>query len=101
MHVELLACQLLAGPGPNWVSDMPRKRGKPVGITDQGEAVPAQVTFPSWLQGPSDSPAAQLQGVIRACLRVRLEDRWSSEMVHTTLHSIMLDNGWSAGMMDS
>ena len=69
-------------------------------MSKQGGAVPAQVTFPPWLQGPPDSPEAKLQGVIRACLRVRLEERWTSEVVHLTLHGMMMQYGWSSGMMD-
>ena len=72
-----------------------------VGISEQGEAVSAQVTFPPWLQGPPDSPEAKLQGVIKACLRVRLKDRWPSDVVHLTLHAMMLQYGWSSGMMDT
>ncbi|KAL3140831.1 Suppressor of Sensor Kinase (SLN1) [Trebouxia sp. C0010 RCD-2024] len=57
--------------------------------------------LPPWLQGPPDSPEAKLQGVIRACLRVRLKDRWPSDVVHLTLHAMMLQYGWSSGMMDT
>ncbi|KAL3148099.1 Suppressor of Sensor Kinase (SLN1) [Trebouxia sp. C0009 RCD-2024] len=83
-----------------YLRDLLTEPGKP-DYADQGEDVSAQVTFPPWLQGPPDSPEAQLQGVIRACLRVRLKDRWPSDVVHLTLHAMMLQYGWSSGMMDT
>ena len=72
-----------------------------LGISEQCEAVPVQVTFPSWLDGTPDSPEAKLKWIIRACLHVRLQDRWLSDQVHVALHEIMVQHGWSDNMQDT
>ena len=70
-----------------------------VGTSKQCEDLSAQVTFPSWLHGDPNSAEAQLKGIIRACLRVRLRDRWRSDKLHIALHQIMLQYGWCNNML--
>ena len=59
------------------------------------------MTFPPCLQGAPDSPEAELQSIIRGCLRVRSEDRSKSEAVSLKLHSMMLKYSWTSSMLDT
>ena len=68
-------------------------------LCEQCQNLLAQVTFPSWLHGDPDSAEAQLTDIIRACLHVRLQDRWQSDEVHAGLHQIMMQYGWCSNML--
>ena len=54
-----------------------------------------QVSFPASLAGAGYAVTAQLQMVIRGCLRARLPERLIACDVQQMLYSIMVDNQWT------